>query len=61
MEGTASTGMDAVLSATDTITSLMSKIWNVMTGNPLLTLFLAAGVLTLGLGIFRAVKKTAKH
>ncbi len=59
MEGT-NTGMEAVLSATDTITSLMSKIWNVMTGNPLLTLFLAAGVLGVGLTIFNKVKKSAK-
>lgn len=62
MEGTtaAATGMDAVISATDTVASLMGKVWNVMTANPLLTLILAAGVLTIGLGIFRKVKKTAK-
>ncbi len=58
MEGTTSNGMDAVLSATDTIATLMGKVWTIMTSNPLLTLFLAAGVLSIGLVIFRKVKKT---
>lgn len=54
------TGMDAVLAATDTVASLMGKVWNVMTSNPLLTLVLAAGVLTIGLSVFRKVKRTAR-
>lgn len=61
MEGTTTaTGMDAVLSATDTVANLMGKVWNIMTANPLLTVIVAAGVLTIGLGIFKKVKKTAK-
>lgn len=61
MEGTtATTGMDAVLSATDTVATLMGKVWTVMTSNPLLTLFLASAVLSIGLVVFRRVKKTAK-
>ncbi len=62
MEGTPATptGMDAVLEATDTVASLMGKVWTLMTSNPLLTVIVAAGVLTIGLGIFRKVKRTAK-
>lgn len=61
MESSATaTGMDAVLAATDTVATLMGKIWTVMTANPLLTLFLAASVLGIGIGIFNHVKKTAK-
>lgn len=62
MEGaTTATGMEAVLSATDTVATLMGKIWTLMTANPLLTLFLASSVLGIGLTIFLKVKKTAKH
>lgn len=57
---TTATGMEAVLSATDTVASLMGKIWNVMTANPLLTLFLAVSVLTIGITIFNKVKTSAK-
>ncbi len=63
MEGTpaaAATGMDAVLEATDTVSTLMGDVWTLMTSNPLLTLIVAAGVLTIGLGIFRRVKRTAR-
>ncbi len=52
--------MDAVLEATDIVASLMGKVWTLMTSNPLLTVIVAAGVLTIGLGIFRKVKRTAK-
>lgn len=62
MEGsTTATGLESVLSATDTVATLMSKVWSVMTANPLLTLFLAASILGIGLTIFNKVKKTAKH
>ncbi len=57
---TSATGMDAVLAATDTITSLLSKVWSVMTANPLLTVILASGLLSIGLAVFRKVKRTAR-
>lgn len=60
MENSVSTGMDSVISATDTIASLLGKVWTIMTANPLLVLFLAASVLGIGLTIFRKVKRTAK-
>lgn len=60
MEGSTPTGMEAVLSATDTISTLLGKVWTIMTSNPLLTVTVAAGLLSIGLAVFRKVKKTAK-
>lgn len=53
-------GMSAVLSAFDTVTSLMNSVWELMTSNPLLTLFLAAGLLSIGVSAFRKIKSAAK-
>ena len=52
MEGAGSeaakTGMDAVIAAMDTVTQLMGSVWELMTSNPLLTLFVAAGLISVG-------------
>ena len=48
------------MSAMDTVVQLMSKVWELMTSNPLLTLFLAAGLLTIGVRVFRQIKRAAK-
>lgn len=59
-ETSSSGGMPAVLSAFDTVTSLMTKVWDLMTSNPLLTLFLAAGLVAIGVRVFRQIKRAAK-
>lgn len=58
--GSDASGMPAVLGAFDTVTSLMNSVWTLMTSNPLLTLFLAAGLLTIGVRAFRQIKRAAK-
>lgn len=58
--GGGTSGMPAVLGAFDTVTSLMNSVWTLMTSNPLLTLFLAAGLLTIGVRAFRQIKRAAK-
>lgn len=58
-EGTTS-GMPAVLGAFETVTSLMNSVWTLMTSNPLLTLFLAVGLLSIGVRAFRQIKRAAK-
>lgn len=58
--GGGASGMPAVLGAFDTVVSLMNKVWELMTSNPLLTLFLAAGLLTIGVRVFRQIKRAAK-
>lgn len=57
---TGSSGMPAVLGAFETVTSLMNSVWTLMTSNPLLTLFLAAGLLSIGVQAFRQIKRAAK-
>lgn len=57
---TGSSGMPAVLGAFETVTSLMNYVWTLMTSNPLLTLFLAAGLLSIGVQAFRQIKRAAK-
>lgn len=52
--------MDAILAAMTTLTTLLGNVFDVMTANPLLTLFLAASVLGLGIGMFRKIKGAAK-
>lgn len=54
------TGMDAVLGAMTTLTSLLSSVWELMTSNPLLTLFLAASLLSVGVYAFRQVKRASR-
>lgn len=58
--GGGTSGMPAVLGAFETVTSLMNSVWTLMTSNPLLTLFLAAGLLTIGVRAFRQIKRAAK-
>lgn len=59
-ETAAATGMDAVLGSFDTLGSLMSKVWTLMTSNPLLTLVLAVAVLGIGVKVFRSIKSAAR-
>lgn len=53
-------GMTKILGSIDTIVSLMGRVWDVMTSNPLLTLFLAVSLLLVGVKVFRRVKSAAK-
>lgn len=53
--------MDAVLSSVDTLVSLMTKVWTLMTSNPLLTLFLAVSLIAVGVSVFRMIKGAARR
>lgn len=57
---TTSGGMSAVLSAVDTITTLMGKVWDLLTSNPLLTLFVAASLLPVGIALFTSLRNAAR-
>lgn len=57
---TTSGGMSAILSAMETITDLMGKVWDLMTSNPLLTLCVAAGLIPIGVRAFVAIRKAAR-
>ena len=61
----ASGGADAstltpVITAIDTVVSLVGEVFDVMTGNPLLVVFLAGGLLSFGIRMFRKAKSAAK-
>lgn len=58
--GGSDTGMSSILSSIDTVVSLMGKVWDVMTSNPLLTLFLAVSLLMVGIKVFKRIKAAAK-
>lgn len=58
--GTTKTGMEAVIAAMDTVTQLMGSVWELMTSNPLLTLFVAAGLISVGVGAFVAIRNAAR-
>lgn len=60
VDTTTATGMNAVIAAMDTITELVGSVFDVMTGNPLLTVFLAAGLLTVGISTFTALKSATR-
>ena len=53
-------GMSAVMSGLDTVVQLMGKCWDLMTSNPLLTLFVAASLLPVGIGIFTSLRNAAR-
>lgn len=46
--------------ATDVLTTGVGTVWTLVTGNPLLCLFVGASVLTLGFSFFRKAKRAAK-
>lgn len=56
----AATGMAAVLGAMDTVTDLMGNVWELMTSNPYLTLFVAAALIPIGVRVFRSIKHAAR-
>lgn len=59
-ETVTTTGMAAVMAAVDTITELMGKVWDLLTANPLLTLFVAASLLPVGIALFTALRNAAR-
>jgi hypothetical protein len=47
------------MNSTSTLSTLMGTVWTMMTSNPLLTLFLAVGLLGVGVAVFRMIKGAA--
>lgn len=60
LEAASSTGISAILGSTSTITTLVGSVWTLMTSNPLLTVFLCASLLGVGISVFRKIRKTSK-
>lgn len=50
-------GMTEVTSGITNLGTIMTSVVGMITGNPILVLFLAAGVVGLGIGLFRKLKR----
>lgn len=53
-------GMSAVMSSLDTIVELSGKVWDLLTSNPLLTLFVGASLLPVGIALFTSLRNAAR-
>lgn len=49
-----------IVSAISTLLELVTEVFSVMVANPLIVVFLAASLLTLGIRLFRKLKSAAK-
>ena len=49
-----------IITAMGSLVDVMGEVWNVMTANPLLSVFLAASLLGVGIRIFKKVKSAAR-
>lgn len=49
-----------IVKAMDNVADVMEQVWIIMVSNPLLVVFLAAALFTVGVRIFRKVKRSAK-
>lgn len=47
----------AITSGVTTITDLVSQVWTIMTGNPLVMVFVGASLLSVGIGVIRKLTK----
>ena len=54
------TGMATILAGTETITSLVNSVFTMITGNPLLCVFLAASLIGVGVRVFKRIKSAAR-
>lgn len=52
--------MAALLAGTTTITTMVGDVFSLITGNALLCVFAAAGLLGVGISIFRRLKRAAR-
>lgn len=64
MDGSSSTvvtsgGMETIIAGIGDVTDLVGEVFTVITGNPLLTFFLAVSVLGVGFRVFRQARRTA--
>ena len=53
------TAASLITEAGTAITAGISMVWDVMTGNPLLVVFVGASLVSLGFRFFRKAKRTA--
>lgn len=52
--------METILGASETVTSLVTNVFDMITSNALLVVFVAAGLVGVGVGVFKKIKKAAR-
>lgn len=58
--GTSTSTLAPIVNAMSSLVEVMGEVWDVMTSNPLLLVFLAASLFGVGIRIFRKVKSAAR-
>lgn len=59
--GSGSSDLATVISATDTITTMMGKAWDMILANPITRVSASAGLLSIGIGFFVYLRRAARH
>lgn len=52
--------MEAIITAVDTVISMVGSVFNIITGNSLLSVYAAVGLLCVGITVFARLKRVAK-
>ncbi|MCC8156937.1 MAG: hypothetical protein LIO54_06650 [Oscillospiraceae bacterium] len=52
--------MEAILAAVATVTTVVGDVFSMITGNALLTVFVAASLVGVGIRVFKSIKSAAK-
>ena len=61
MDGVTVTTASMLTEAGTFLSSGISVVWDLMTANPVLTLFIGSSLVTLAIGFFVKIKGVAKH
>lgn len=56
-----STGWPAVISATDTVVTMVGKAWDLVLSNPLARVYVAGGLLAVGIGFLVALRRSSRR
>ena len=52
--------MESITTGMTTLTTVVTKVFDMITGNELLAVFAAAGLVGVGIGVFSAIKAAAR-
>lgn len=59
-EASTTTTVTSILSNVSSIKTVVSDVWDVMTGNPILCVFICVSLLSIGFVVFRKAKRAAR-
>ena len=59
-EASTTTTVTSILSNVSSIKTVVSNVWDVMTGNPILCVFIGVSLLSIGFAVFRKAKRAAR-